>query len=86
MTSLGNATITQTVQNDSHTHDTRYYTETEADNRFVNVDGDTMTGPLTVNGISTFNNPVQVNSTLNIQNFQLQYNASDESLDFIYVS
>lgn len=29
--------------------DTRYYTETESDARFVNVTGDTMTGPLTVN-------------------------------------
>ena len=86
MTSLGNATITQTVQNDSHTHDTRYYTEAEADSRFFNVAGDTITGTLTVNGASTFNNPVQVNSTLTIQNFQLQYNASDESFDFIYVS
>jgi hypothetical protein len=30
----------------SHTHDDRYYTETESDNRFVNVAGDTMTGTL----------------------------------------
>ena len=30
----------------SHTHDDRYYTETESDNRFVNVSGDTMTGDL----------------------------------------
>ena len=29
--------------------DSRYYTETESDNRFVNVTGDTMTGDLTVN-------------------------------------
>jgi len=29
--------------------DDRYYTETEADNRFVNVTGDTMTGDLTIN-------------------------------------
>ena len=29
--------------------DNRYYTETEADNRFVNVSGDTMTGVLTMN-------------------------------------
>ena len=32
----------------SHTHDDRYYTESEADSRFVNVSGDTMTGNLTV--------------------------------------
>ena len=30
--------------------DTRYYTETEADSRFVNVTGDTMTGNLTITG------------------------------------
>ena len=36
------------VANDSHTHDGRYYTETEADSRFVNVTGDTMTAPLTI--------------------------------------
>ena len=29
-----------------HTHDDRYYTESEADSRFVNVTGDTMTGAL----------------------------------------
>ncbi len=30
----------------THTHDGRYYTETEADNRFVNMNGDTMTDDL----------------------------------------
>jgi hypothetical protein len=34
------------VANDSHTHDGRYYTETEADSRFVNVTGDTISGVL----------------------------------------
>ena len=38
-----NATLSVTVANDSHTHDGRYYTETEADSRFVNVTGDTIT-------------------------------------------
>lgn len=33
-TNLGNATLTVTVVNDSHTHDTRYYTETEIGNFF----------------------------------------------------
>ena len=47
-TNLGNATLTVTVANDSHTHDGRYYTESEADSRFVNVTGDTMTGALTM--------------------------------------
>ena len=41
-----NASITATVANDSHTHDGRYYTETESDSRFVNITGDTMTGNL----------------------------------------
>jgi hypothetical protein len=48
MTNLGSITISATVANDSHTHDTRYYTESEADSRFVNVTGDTMTGNLTI--------------------------------------
>jgi len=41
----GDITITTSV---NHNHDDRYYTETESDNRFVNVDGDTMTGSLTI--------------------------------------
>ena len=44
----GNATLSVAVANDSHTHDGRYYTESEADTRFVNQTGDTMTGPLTI--------------------------------------
>ena len=43
-----NATLSVTVANDSHTHDGRYYTESESDSRFVNVTGDTMTGTLRV--------------------------------------
>ena len=53
MTNLGSATITVTVANDSHEHDGRYYTETEADSRFVNSSGDTITGSLAVNGTVT---------------------------------
>ncbi len=37
----------------SHSHNDLYYTETEADSRFVNVTGDTMTGVLTFNNTST---------------------------------
>lgn len=33
----------------THNHDDRYYTEAEADSRFLNVSGDTMTGDLTLN-------------------------------------
>ena len=49
-TNLGNATLTVAVANDSHTHDGRYYTETEADNRFVQEGGTTFGGtyPLVV--------------------------------------
>jgi hypothetical protein len=43
------------VANDSHTHDGRYYTETEADSRFVNVTGDTMSGTLVVGQIDSGN-------------------------------
>jgi len=50
-----NATLSVTVANDSHTHDGRYYTETEADSRFVNVTGDTMSGTLVVGQIDSGN-------------------------------
>ena len=47
-----NATLSVAVANDSHTHDGRYYTESEADSRFVNVTGDTITGTLTTNNLT----------------------------------
>ena len=38
------------VTNDSHTHDTRYFTETESDARFLRKDtADTAVGPIGVN-------------------------------------
>ena len=52
-----NGTVIQDVTLDTYGHvtgltsynlDGRYYTETEADSRFVNVTGDTMTAPLTI--------------------------------------
>jgi cytoskeletal protein CcmA (bactofilin family) len=55
-TNLGNATLTVTVANDSHTHDGRYYTESESDSRFVNSSGDSMSGNLTVTGDVTATN------------------------------
>lgn len=36
-TNLGNATLTVAVVDDSHTHDTRYFTETESDARFAPI-------------------------------------------------
>jgi hypothetical protein len=44
-----NIAISASVNNDSHTHDGRYYTETESDSRFTASAGDTMTGTLTFN-------------------------------------
>jgi hypothetical protein len=43
-----NVVLTAVVLNDSHTHDSRYFTEGESDSRFVNKTGDTMTGALTI--------------------------------------
>ena len=48
-TNLGNATLTVAVANDSHTHDGRYYTESESDSRFTASAGDVMTGTLRFN-------------------------------------
>lgn len=51
-TLLGSAAYvaTSTFAPASHNHDDRYYTETEADARFVNVTGDTINGNLTISG------------------------------------
>ena len=35
LTNLGGATLNVTVNNDSHTHDTRYYTESESNSRYA---------------------------------------------------
>jgi hypothetical protein len=51
MTNLGSVNdIELTVANDSHTHDGRYYTETESDNRFVRYRGDGSEGSGFVDG------------------------------------
>jgi hypothetical protein len=53
-TNLGNATLTLTVANDSHTHDGRYFTETESDGRYVRTGANsTMSGTLDVNNTLT---------------------------------
>lgn len=59
----GTTSIAVTVANDSHTHDTRYFTETEADGRFAALAGSsgqdfnaqnlTVAGDLTVSGTTT---------------------------------
>ena len=38
----------------AHTHDNRYYTESESNTRYVNVGGDTMTGTLYVDTSSSY--------------------------------
>ncbi|HCG5955141.1 TPA: cell envelope integrity protein TolA [Vibrio parahaemolyticus] len=43
-----NATLAVTVADDSHTHDGRYYTESEADSRFMPKAGGQMDGALTI--------------------------------------
>lgn len=48
----GTTSISVSVVNDSHTHDGRYYTESESDLRFVNVNGDTLTGGLRQHQVS----------------------------------
>ena len=51
-----------------HTHDDRYYTETEADGRFVNVTGDTMTGCLSIES-SAWNNQLTLKRNNNGSNW-----------------
>lgn len=40
MTNLGNVSINTTITNDSHTHDSKYYSKTDSDLRYVNSAGD----------------------------------------------
>lgn len=65
-------TVIQDVTLDTYGHvtglvsynlDSRYYTESEADSRFVNITGDTMTGNLTMNGAIVKSNLNTVNAT-----------------------
>jgi len=66
-----NGTVIQDVTLDTYGHvtalgsvdlDGRYYTETEADDRFVNVTGDTMTGTLDLEG-GSFSSGTDTNTT-----------------------
>ena len=65
MTNLGSINITTTVANDSHDHDGRYYTESEADSRFFNVSGDTITGSATINTDLSVNRDVYIGANGN---------------------
>lgn len=57
-----------------HTHDDRYYTETESDNRFVNVTGDTMTGDLSITA-SDASDPyfIKLHNTSNASKVGIQF-------------
>jgi hypothetical protein len=66
-----NGTVIQDITLDGNGHvtgigsvnlDSRYYTETEADSRFVNVTGDTMTGNLTMSNANIVMDEYVVNS------------------------
>ena len=46
MYDLGNVSITTTITNDSHSHDTRYYSKAEMDTRYVNSTGDAVSGSI----------------------------------------
>lgn len=46
MYDLGNVSIATTVTNDSHSHDTRYYSKAEMDTRYVNSTGDAVSGSI----------------------------------------
>lgn len=75
-TSNSGGTVIQNINLDTYGHvtgitsvnlDSRYYTESEADSRFVNVTGDTMTGKLTISaGSSTIGHDTISNAHLQI--------------------
>ena len=84
-------TVTATVANDSHTHDGRYYTETESDARFANVTGDTFTGNVAISkaaGRLSFNETDYANNNSGInwitsanQNLELIHEITDGDLN-----
>ena len=64
----------------SHNHDDRYYTETEADNRFVNVTGDTMTGALYLGSADYIEGDATASSGMMIssgQDVEVNFNTND---------
>ena len=75
--------VALTVANDSHTHDNRYYTETESDAKYLlnttdELDGDlTVTGNLYVTGTSTTVNVEDLN--IEQGEITLNYNASSDT-------
>ena len=67
----GSWSVLLTSTNYASTLDKRYYTETEADNRFVNVTGDTMTGLLTTTSGSSHSGIKVGNTYINAINGDL---------------
>lgn len=71
-------TLTATVTDGSHSHDTQYYTKSIADTTFVSITGDTMTGALTTRDY------VEVQDTGGEEGFKMQWNDIDKTIDFIF--
>ncbi|HGS5147692.1 TPA: tail fiber protein [Vibrio parahaemolyticus] len=67
-----NVSMSVSVANDSHTHDGRYYTESEADARFVRSSGGTVTGALNTSELN-------VNTNEGSTPFRLQRNSSSQT-------
>ncbi|MDG2790917.1 hypothetical protein P7M42_07235 [Vibrio parahaemolyticus] len=87
-----NATLTVAVANDSHTHDGRYHTKTEADSRFANVSGDTFNGNvaiskgaaklvLTESDYSTNNSGIDFKTATANQNLEMIHEVSDGKIN-----
>jgi len=68
----------------SHTHDDRYYTETESDNRFVNVSGDTMTGTLNIGAASTDGAGIHLIYSTTVPEIRIQAGENGASAFSIY--
>jgi len=68
-------TLTVTVANDSHTHDTRYYTESESNARYLQLTGGTMTGELQLNARLDVGNGTNSNHEIRI--YKADNNVSD---------
>ncbi len=87
-----NVTLTVDVANDSHTHDGRYHTKTEADSRFANVSGDIFNGNvaiskgaaklvLTESDYSTNNSGIDFKTATANQNLELIHEISDSKIN-----
>ncbi|HCH6797427.1 TPA: hypothetical protein NK990_003874 [Vibrio parahaemolyticus] len=87
-----NVTLTVDVANDSHTHDGRYHTKTEADSRFANVSGDTFNGNvaiskgaaklvLTESDYSTNNSGIDFKTASVNQNLEMIHEVSDSKIN-----